>query len=83
MVRLFLARGAKVGSRTHLGYTAFHTACVSGNLAIVQELLAAGASINEMCTDGRTALHWLAFGGATEGCVEVRKQSMWELGWGG
>ncbi len=40
----------------YYGFSAIHTACISGNLPIIKRLLLAGASVNSIATDKRTPI---------------------------
>ncbi|MFH1842413.1 MAG: ankyrin repeat domain-containing protein [bacterium] len=58
MVALLLSREARVDvtDPTH-GRPLLHHACLTGHLHIVEQIVAAGADVNSLDTDGQTALH--------------------------
>lgn len=56
IVKLLLARGARVNPEQDGMYTALHRACYRGNVAIAKLLLAAGAKVNAKDPDGETPL---------------------------
>jgi ankyrin repeat protein len=63
VVRLLVAGGANVNSRTDLGKTPLHLASLKGRAAIVKRLIDAGAGLSESSNDGLTPLHEIAIGG--------------------
>ena len=56
LIRLFLARGARIEARDSLGFTPLLLAAEAGNVATVQALLAAGADPQAVDGNGRNAL---------------------------
>ena len=58
LVKLFLAKGAKIDSKSKSGWTALMSGAASGNMAIVQLLIESGAQINSKNSDGKTSLFW-------------------------
>jgi ankyrin repeat protein len=56
IIKLLLANGANIESKTNKGMTSLMKACVDGNLDLVEFLLQSGADPNATTFDGITAL---------------------------
>lgn len=62
-VKLLLSRGADPNARVYEGYTAMHQAARQGNIAVMEALFLAKASIETQKDDGQTPLHAAAASG--------------------
>ncbi len=57
-VHRLIEQETDLGVRGRMGYTALHWAGVRGNWRIFEELIAAGAPVNAVGSDGGGPLHW-------------------------
>lgn len=66
ILKMLLARGAKVDARNHIRQTPLFSAAIYDSAPAAEVLLAHGAKVNARQDDGRTPLHWAALNGYCE-----------------
>ena len=67
IVEYLISKGAKVGAKDTMGYTALHCACEKGHLKVVKYLISHGADINAAVTlSNWTPLHFATRNGRFE-----------------